>query len=463
MSQTITAPEIDYRKCEVQKPTYRYSRLVQQTGGTNVTLSASSTAESVFDIPSKCMNLKRSFLNFNVTVAAPSGGPGNSNHLWTLGCPWFERVELRTRSGTQIVDLNSANVYYRALAPYQKKLQEALEVEPVKAEAATAGAVTSSQAQMVCPNNILASATSAAGANSSARIVNDVKSASSKSYTESEYFIAGADNAATVLNVALPLGEFKQTFLSSSQDSFFQEVIELRLVWAQSGKMGFGDAPAGGAVVASPVPSISELFLYQALQTDPSICNQLIRMVQSGKSQRIPYVYTYREAFNGSTYNRNLRFNASHGDRLLRIMHCNADASESNAKFGQIDNGINAGVGRVVSSFYTSMDNLRQQEVDVQTGASAIDYKFMKDLLAGSCIQDRSGYNHSRVWIDSFDGVKSCDYEEMDDCKNGLNLTGIERQWGLNQTNNGSQAGVNYVFAVTQKMLTQSGGQILLL
>jgi len=65
----------------------------------------------------------------------------------------------------------------------------------------------------------------------------------------------------------------------------------------------------------SSLPStvaISSLYLYMALEVDPDVCKQLVAKVNSGMSQRIPYINTFREAYTGNTYNRSLRFNSSH-------------------------------------------------------------------------------------------------------------------------------------------------------
>lgn len=466
MSVVVRAPEIDYAKGEVQKGTYRFARLVQQTGGTTKTLSSTSTTDSVFEIPAKCWNPSMSYLHFDINLADP-GDSTKYNHLWTLGAPWLERLEFRSRSGTKIIELNNANVYYRATAAYTKKLEDMLSADPVKADATTVASRTTSMNSMVCRNNAAVSSSAVASGNSACRLVNGVKVANSLSYTEPQYVAAGADTSISVIHVAIPLGEFKGTFFSEKQDCYFPEVMLLQLVWSQVNKLGFIDTAVatGGTITALDVnASISNLYLYQALEVDPLLCNQLINKVNSGKSQVIPYVYSYREQNTGSTYNRQLKFNQSHGKNLLRIMHCNVHATESDSTFAQLDNNTEGdGDGAEVISYHTNLNNLRLSEIEIYSGNAGDDYAVMRKMIDGSCVQDRSMFNHNRLIVDSFDGQRLCDTPDHDSLENGLPLSGVEQLWSLDQTNNGSITHVNYVFAVTQKQLVQSQGQIMVI
>lgn len=463
MSLVLKAPEIDYRKGEVHKGTYRFARLVQQTGGTTKTLSTTSTSESVFEIPSKCWNPSMSYLHFDLNLPDP-GATTHYNHVWTVGVPWLEKLEFRSRSGTQIINLNNANVYYRATAPYTKKLEDMLSADPVKADALTQATRTTSMNSMVCRNNSAVGTGATASGNSACRLVDGVKVTNSLSYTEPQYVACGADTSISVVHVALPLSEFKGTFFSEKQDAYFPEVMLLVITWSQVNKLGFVDTATatGGTITSHASASISNLYFYQALEVDPVICRQLINKVNSGMSQTIPYVYSYREQNTGSTYNRQLKFNQSHGKNLLRIMHCNVHATESDSTFGQLDNNTEGdGDGAEVLSYHTNLNGLRLSEIEINSGNAGDDYAMMKKQIEGSCIQDRSSFNHNRLICDSFDGQRLCDTAENDSLDNGLPLTGVEQLFSLDQVNNGSITHVNYVFAVCQKQLVQSQGQIM--
>jgi hypothetical protein len=459
---SLKDPALDYRKQSISAPTYRYSRVVQNTGGTGVLLSDTSVSESVFDLSTKCRSLSRSYLSFDINLPAAVGA---RNHVHTIGAAWLDQIELNTRAGDNIVRVNNANVFYRAMAPYTTKRDKMKSADPVKADAVSEATRTTSMNSMVCRNNTRTlSSTATENLNSSCRLVDGVKEANSLIVDETQYVAAGGDAAATVVNVSIPLSEFKGTFLSLPQDSFFPEVMQLRLQWARLGQLGFTDTTAatGGTIAALAGATISNLYLYDSLEVDPEICNQLKSKVMSGMSMTIPYVHTYRENYSGGTYNRQLKFNATHGKNLLRIVHCNTDTSETGATFGQLDNKTVGGVGSKVASFYTNLDGLRLQDVDVRSGSHADDYHFMKHQIEGSCVADRSIYNHNRIWSDDFTGQRLCDSAETDDVENGLPLSGPERIWAINQTNNGAQTGVSYVFAITQKVLQQSGGQVLI-
>ena len=462
---------LDYRKLSAVKPTYRMARIVQQTGGTSVTLSATAPSESIFDLPSRCRSLSRSFLYFDLVVPETDT---SYNHVWTQGCPFFERVEFGARGGTRIVELNHANVYYKATSAYTKKLSDMLQADTVNGRAVVTAGRQTSMNSMVCRNNSTASATAVAGGNNPNRVV-DVAGTitqviNSLNDTEPQYSCAGILGAGTqegktIINVALPLSEFKGTYLSLPQDSYFPEVMELKLIWAQTTKLGFV-APLTGATGANnlALPLIENLYFYDAIEVDQDICKQLMAKVSSGMSQVIPYVYTHREAFTSvSSFNQNRKYSGAQGQRLLRVLHCNVHQTESGATFGMLDNNTEAnGNGAEIISFNTNLDSLRLQEIDVRSGQHGEDYALMKHQIDGSCVQNRSVYNHLRIWSDSFDGQRLSETDELDDVQNGLPMTGVERTWSLSQTHNGSISGVNYVFAVFQRTLSQSGGQIII-
>lgn len=498
---SIVSQEIDLRPKKHAHPTYRSARLVQQTGGTNATLSTSSTTEVIFEIPSKCWNMAESILAFDINLPAAGGGLNNVVH--TMGAPWCNRIQLRSKGGSYVCDLQQAHVYARCIAGPSKKMADFKESSIQTAGAATAATVANHADSFVFPSGahryrvplenavevdanrgpvlpsqpldvawdgtntgILLENQATYGGNA-CRLLDGNAVAADVSNYEPQYFTVGKANTIDILSYKIPLKEFVGTALADPRDIYFPEVMELVISFNSIPQFAFtstdGSAANLGSEGAVASATLSNLYLYQQLEVDPEICNDLIASVQRGSARTIPFVHSYREAYTSqATYFRQLHFGSAHGKSLLRIIHCNKDATESGDTAMQIDNNSEAdGDGAEVISFYTSMDNLRLQEYDVVSGSSGLDYMLMKNQLRGSVISTRNIYNHNRVWCDNWSGFSLPESMEGDIVDSGLPLQGVQRLWSLNQTNNGSVSGVNYVFAVCQKTLSFSGGQIL--
>ena len=474
---SLIAPELDHRKLEKTQGTYRFSRLVSNTGQTSFSLQAASKQEIVWDLPVRPRNLSHTYFNFNLEVTAP-GASGSFNKVWTKGMALCNQIELRNRSGTQIVYVDNADQVYNALAPYCNRLDDTLEHGTVLASATPATSV-SSQTSMIHRSNALADATPASNTANASRMVSSgaavnvsTQADADVNYTEEQYFQVGGDNAKVCIHFAIPLSEFFGTFLAEKPDCFFEEVVQLRINLNEFGKVGWSSnsATALGTVAALAGATITNCYLMDALQVDRVAAKDIIRLVRAGKTQRMPYMVSYKESIPASAtqYNRQLKMNeASVGDRVLRICHFTTNGPETGATNMDTSNTNVAGVANKKTSFFTSLDSLRLQEVNIQCGAAGEDYDFMRPYLKNSVIQSRNHFNHSALWVDDFCGNPLADCRINDSVKNGLEMQNLERTWQLEQqlpTNAGTGADAvrnHYVVVVGQRTLTQQNGQIL--
>ena len=488
---SLVSSEIDWRSKNHKFGTYRQARLVQQTGGLTLDLSTSSSVEAIFEIPTKCWNQANSVLAFNVNL--PAAGAGINNVIHTLGAPWCNRVQLRSKGGSYVVDLQQADTYMRCVAGPSKNMKDFLESSVQTAGAVSKATVVNHADSMVFPSNahryrapienvteadasrgpVIPAAgsvlleTQATYGGNACRLLGGAAIAADLSFCEPQYFPVGAANAVDVLSYKVPLKEFVGTALADVRDIYYPEIMELVITFNKIDKFAFtssdGSAANLGTKGAVASATISDLYLYQQLEVDPEICRDIMAEAMRGSSRTIPFVHSYRESKTGETYFRQLYFGSSHGKSLLRIIHCNKNTTESGVTAQEIDNSTEVdGDGRVVKSFFTSMDNLRLSEFDIVCG-DGLDYQMMKHQLANSVISTRNIYNHNRIWCDNWSGFTLPESTESDIVDSGLPLQGVQRLWSLDQTNNGSQSVVNYVFAVCQKTLSFSQGQLLVI
>ena len=66
----LYAKELDYKVLSSSFPSYRMSKLIQQSGGQTASIPINGDAESIFEIPTKCINLAKSTLSYTRTVIA---------------------------------------------------------------------------------------------------------------------------------------------------------------------------------------------------------------------------------------------------------------------------------------------------------------------------------------------------------------------------------------------------------
>lgn len=467
----IVDPSLDHRKFESVTPTYRHSRLVANTGKTEFILQPASKTEIVWDLPVRPRNLPRTYLEADLVIGVPSGQTVNYNKVWTKGCSWLNQLEFRNRSGTQVTFVDNADQVYNALAPYCNRLEETKQHGTVINSTLPTNA-TSTQSSMYHRSNARVSDPALPQQPNPDRIVNGAHDTANVNDTEEQYFQVGADGAETVIHIRLPLSEFFDTFLAEEQDCFFEEIMQLRLNLNELTKVGFQSGGADAAAAASangvvaPVSSakLTNVFLMDCLEVDKEASRDIISLVQRGKTQRMPYMIVHNESINDAAtqYNRQIKMNeASTGDRVLRICSFTTNGGESLNNNMDTNNRNVAGVSERKTSFFTSLNSLRLQEVDIECGSNGVDYDLMRPYLKDSCVQSRDHYNHSSVWSDSFDGSSLAHCRERDSVKGGLKMSGLEHTWAIQQKTPTGTNRQHYAVIVAQRTLSQQNGQIL--
>jgi hypothetical protein len=486
MAESKVAKELDYKSSDLVHPEYKMSKIYQQTGSQTVSITTAGNSESVFELPVNAMNLSKSVLNFTATPQASGGG--NYNYAYMDCASPIRQIQLYTRGGTYLCDVNHANTYTKVVWKPETKVGEFLDMPNHDA-----GSGWGNYLQKCNANNQLFFSQTAAEFKSaiidtnasladlatdltalikrpdtSARRHDDVALADGTgepssvdvSFKEAKYFAGGGNNTATpVLNIKLPLGMIYNTILSLNKDLYFGEVLYLRIVWAPSTKIFyFGDdalSPGGGTLGAAAVNcEITNLQLYLAIEQNQQIKNQLMSQVMgAGHRVLIPYVHTNLNSSLGAVAQQNVtvRYNRGHGQRLMKVYHSCFNNTENQNTAYDNDNRADA----KVLSFYTTLNNMRQQEFDIDTSGEE-DYMILKDKLKDTAIMNADVYHYNWFWCDDYSGGAKND----DMVVAGLSLDD-EQKWEIVSTTAGN-ALRHYTFAVCQRevMLQQNNIQI---
>lgn len=452
----MIAQELDYAPALATNPSYRYSKLVPQSGTQSVSLSTNQTTETLIEVPTKCVNLSRSVLQYQVYVPELAS---NTTSVHTSGLPSIDRLSCYTRSGVYICDINNVDKFYRVVAPRTTKFAKMNSAD--KMAIAATSALATSVGHYLHNSNALSSASKRVD-NAGTALTN-----SDKSYSEQEYIQQGvaADGSGAghiYYNVQMELGEMVHTVLNIDKDLYFGEIMVLRIQWAPSNRLGFvslSAAPTLPTVAISTACTINNIALYLAVESNPDIISALVAKVNtSGIQLVVPYVHTYKNSASSSTYiATQQRLNRGHGSSLLRVYSSLFNGAESGAT---VFNNTNIASAKY-TSFYTSMDSMRLQDSDVNV-ANNEDYLMIKDALEGSCIQNSGIFKYNACVEDDFTGFRTSDASATDSIQNGLSLE-AERLYQVN-LNAVSAASQNlYSFFICQKLLVIGGGSIQLM
>lgn len=458
------AKQLDYVKDVFVHPTYRLNKVLPLSGSTTASATTAGGQETIFEIPVNAVNFYRSYLSFQFHI------PETVNLFYNLAfmdCfPHFRQLQLYTRSGIYICDLNELANYTKVIWNAETELEDFLNYGMMSGLVGAAGDATVRPGALGAGSHFQRS-NAATGTIQTSRLNTGAFAAAGTSdlnYTEPMYVFrsvvdAGAGQSALNFNVVLPLSNLKNTILSIDKDIYFGEIIILRVVWSPSTKIAFINDTAANvntnAAALITTVAVSNIALYVAIEKNPELVNGLrTQIAGGGHNILIPYVYTYKNNLNGTSQNVSLRFNRGHGRKLVKIYHAIFNNTEQ-ANTAYDHNNVN---GAKCTSYYTMLNNERIQEFNVDTTALD-DWNIMKECLKGSVLQTSNIYQYNWFHRDKFDGVCLDDGDQvLTNLDTGLDLS-IEQKWDIYCTTVNAQFN-HYDFAITQKMLTISSAGI---
>ncbi len=467
-ADVTTSSELDYKPKIIEHSTYRYNRLVPITNGQQVILSAASTTETTFEIPTKVLNFARTRLEFTMHVAAAAANQANIFHA--VGFPMIDRLSLYTRNGVFLVDVNSFNTVYNMILPYTTSEKELLEKPVCEPIAGAIGAPSNSLSTGIQVSNANGTANTQqldnAGVRGNWYVVNDTHGFCGS--REIRYLMnnsGGADPGTAVANLVqyrVDFGDLAHTLFAMDKSLYFGEILVLRVQWAPTTKVGARFVAAGhpGAANNVVIPTAVTLFGLQvqlAVEANLQVAQSVIaHTAQNGMRLLVPYIYTNKYSHGGGGFlSVQQRLNRGHGRSLLKVYHALFANNEAGLTAFQHSN---LG-GAFINSFYSSLDNDRLQELNIDCTDDQ-DWKYLRELSKGSTIRDIREYYFNWVWIDDWTGKPTIDWRMTDSADCGLPLAN-ERLWSIQEQLNNAPYQA-YTIYVTQKVLTITPSQITL-
>ena len=423
--------QLDYKTVDWSAPDYKFSKIFPQSGTQKLIIPIGSTAETLFELPAKCFNLSQSVLTWNETIDLQAAAY-SWKQMGTYGP--IQQVQLYTRGGQMLADINYANVMMEVCRRRQLKLQEFL---------------TQEQTDALYPCN------SAAATNYLPVVSGGAVTNAPVGYIESKYLEASAVGTAITYQMRMRLSSLVNSIFAVDRDLAFPEVLVMRVVWSSS-RVGWSSTnaadPSAGVLALTGNVTCDIVQLLLATETN----NEIARQVAEVKEIMVPFVWTFRNNPGVSTAQTvTVRLNRMHGLYCKKIIHTVLNNAETtNTMYDHTNYGATTILAAKVTSYYTAKDNARIQEFDLNATINiGDDYQHVKKQLKGSCILNNKMHAINWHHCDDFQGSQSIsDGVLPPNYLGGLDLS-TDRKWDFVGTMINA-AYNHYTFVVCTRKLT---------
>jgi hypothetical protein len=341
-----TPSQIDYKLRSVEAPRYKYVKVsISNQSVFPIPILATTSSLIEFRMPNSVYNLSRSFISYQLAIAAPVNAAGyNWTHedVFDLG----QSIQFGSTGGQPIVDLQWAQNFTKLNRKICSQLDDYM---------------GNDEMSQLYRNNALA-------VNSvTAAPYNGAVASSVDPYLEPRYckpaLVAQQPSAAYR---QYPLSAFHGTLLGVDRDFYGGGVeMTLRINAGTGDKMTFSalsnSDPAATAISTTGV-GINNCYLYLAVEQNQSIIQSMMAMYASGQLKfRIPYTIAFRNVGGAAATQSTVQIGISsnYGKRLKKILHSVWDPVEAQNKAYSCDNWN--GVTKV-KTYQTFIDNVPLQD-----------------------------------------------------------------------------------------------------
>ena len=489
----IQASDLDYSHKTASHSSPLFIKLTPLNNQTTITLNLASVYGPIqFVVPSKCCNLAKSIIQFDVAVPAQGGG----NYAWFSANMWdlFYRTNTVGQStNTQLQEISPVDRFASSLIPVSLKQKDFLIKPSPIANGATFTTAAIGQAQPLAEVSRNWQTTNIDG------LGNDTLTP----YDGLQKCLSStATNTATYFTVSMELGSLPFNIFSLDKMMYYgSEQLEINLYMNPVNRwcwLGTGAAnPNTASAAATGTFTVQNISLYLNTEQDAKIIEGLVqKTMTTGYSINFAYPLITRQALSGNNQSINTQLTRGYGKSLLFIgtsWYCGTTAAtfanapkmaitagETNAT--AIDHSLNTiltngafgggnftnTAGYSATGAFSSFTYQAQiDSINILTNNQYNPYLgehflYNKDHLVGSAIKSLPQYNIEFVHLDNFCGDAICDIDMT--VEDGLSLENY-RQHQMTFTANpssGTAASVNwYCFYICQRTLNLSSQGLL--
>lgn len=485
------APEITYTEAVYNHPSPLMVKITPVGGTSNPQLSVSSVGTlSEFQIPSKIVNLSKSYLSLDLLFPATAAGISTiiSGNLGAI----IDRITVSSiGSNTILCDISNVGAYLEATDAHQTHFTEFIknttQPTPSFVVAAVAGAdVPATVANINAAvngqyNESPFLATTLAVAQRSPymdigkanNITNPIGSAWTGAGTADDNgsittgprnVYIGAVASATAISVKLPMSMFHSTILGVNKNLYFSgETLNIAIYWsavqsyAWSATIGTNFPDLSTTTAVPSLPSVSNLAFYACVEQNAFLTSKLVNQVNTeGLTMPIPLVWSSKQNLSATNQSITLNITKSHGNSLCWV-------AWAPFKNPETLNTCKAHTTFNLEQYQTLLNQipiLTNTPINVLTGEH---YMYNRANLDESCIQSLISYNNHFTHFDNFVGFSLPKFNDNLTLANGIDLTKETQQYQLNsQFANGDPIN-NYIFWCAQKQLVLTRNGVMLI
>ena len=476
------APEITYTEAVYNHPSPLMVKITPVGGTSNPQLSVSSVGTlSEFQIPSKIINLSKSYLSLDLIFPATPATVSTviSGNLGAI----IDRITLSSiGSNTILADISNVGAYLEATDAHQTYFTEFIKntTQPTPlitvAGADVPALITSVNGQLnqspILPavsgfsspymdigksnaltNPIGSTWTAITSGNDNGAIT-----------TGPRNVYIGAPNSTASISVKLPMSMFHSTILGVNKNLYFSgETLNIAIYWsavqsyAWSAVIGAGLPDLSTTVTPPTLPVVSNLAFYACVEQNAFLTSKLVNQVNTeGLTMPIPIVWSSKQNLSATNQSITLNITKSHGNSLCWV----AWAPYKNP---ETLNTCKAHTTFNLQQYQTLLNQipiLTNTPINVLTGEH---YMYNRDSLNESCIQSLISYNNHFTHFDNFVGFSLPEFNDNLTLANGIDLTKETQQYQLNSTFATPDAINNYIFWCAQKQLVLTRNGVMLI
>jgi hypothetical protein len=438
---SIVSDELNFKHATAAHGTYQWQKIYPQEGQQNYPVTASQGPTNTFQLPANVMNLGKSDLVFTFQTATQ--GAGNYSWINVNGSQFIQQINLSTRSGTQILQLNDVDRYLNLTLRKESKLEDVLTWDTVSPYTA-AGAGTSFF-EGLSPSNATLS--------NSVRLDN---TAMVKPGMECEYVVAGAANSATYVDCKIGMDKIHDTILALNRDTYWRgEILVLQVLFNNLNNICYlgtsGTNPTTGAAVATGAAQIMNPYFYLAVEVDPAIQQAIITKFSSAEGASFKTGYVYRNSLSLPQGGNNLQitYNSGQGSHIKKIYW---GVYTTGAATNFVYDHSNLANARITS--FQTLINTKPIQNFLFSPAAGDDWILYRNKTRSRDILSFNEYLYNWCYCDDFTSDRSILNTVYPDIPTGNIVDGIPLMHGeiIYQVNASSAAALtNYVFTIIQR------------
>jgi hypothetical protein len=483
------APEITYTEAVYNHPSPLMVKITPVGGTSNPQLSVSSVGTlSEFQIPSKIINLSKSYLSLDLLFPAAAAGLSTiiSGNLGAI----IDRITVSSiGSNTILCDISNVGAYLEATDAHQTNFTEFIKnttqptppffvvipASPGDTPAAVVASVNTQYNQSpLLPTTLgVAQRSPYMDIGKANTITNPIGSSWTGIGSENDNgaittgprnTYIGTAASPTAISVKLPMSMFHSTILGVNKNLYFSgETLNIAIYWsavqsyAWSATIGTVFPAISTGTAVPTLPLVSNLAFYACVEQNAFLTSKLVNQVNTeGLTMPIPLVWSSKQNLSASNQSITLNITKSHGNSLCWV-------AWAPFKNPETLNTCKAHTTFNLEQYQTLLNQipiLTNTPINVVTGEH---YMYNRANLDESCIQSLISYNNHFTHFDNFVGFSLPKFNDNLTLANGIDLTKETQQYQLNSQFSTADPINNYIFWCAQKQLVLTRNGVMLI